>query len=57
MAALVARTIKSGTRETLTEEETRTFHDQFASDISPEIEKMRARKRRAYDEARYVTVR
>lgn len=57
LAELVAQVVASGNTQTLSEDKRRTFHREFESEISDEVEQMRAQKRRAYEEAKQIAIR
>ena len=57
LASLVASVIESGKPIRLNDDEKRRFYREFESDVSPRMEEMRAEKRRAYEEARHITIR
>jgi len=57
LASLVADVIDKRQRVELDDQQTRRFHREFESEVSARIEEMRAEKRRAYEEAKNITVR
>jgi len=57
LTMLVESVIEQGQVVELTDEETQRFYREFESDVADQIEEMRAEKRRAYEEAKTITIR
>ncbi|HHJ14899.1 MAG TPA: hypothetical protein ENJ79_11120 [Gammaproteobacteria bacterium] len=57
LAELVAQTLATGRPQTLSEEKRHAFHRAFEADISDEVERMRARKRQAWEKLRQIAIR
>ncbi len=57
LASLVEEVIQSGGRVSLEERDRQRFYREFESEVSEQMERMRAEKRRAYEESNNVTVR
>lgn len=56
LAELVAEVIKTGDKTELPEERSKRFHQEFEAEVSGDVEKMRAEKRRAYEDAKNFVV-
>jgi len=57
LAGLVARVISTGEDNKLTEDEKKQFYSDFECEISQPVEKIRAEKRRAFEEMKNIAVR
>lgn len=57
LASLVAEVIETRGTVKLDTGEQQRFYREFESDVSQRMEEMRAEKRRAYEEAKLVTIR
>lgn len=56
LGGLVARVIKTRTKEILSDDDKKRFHREIQSDIGNDVEKLRAEKRRAYEELKNIAV-
>ncbi len=57
LALLVEEVIQKGGSVSLEENEKQRFYREFESDVSSQMESMRAEKRRAYEESNNITIR
>jgi len=57
LASLVEEVIQRIERVSLEENEKQRFYREFESDVSRQMESMRAEKRRAYEECNNITIR
>jgi hypothetical protein len=57
LASLVEEVIQKGERVSLVESEKQRFYREFESEVSEQMESMRAEKRRAYEESKNITIR
>jgi hypothetical protein len=57
LASLVADVIDRRETVELDDQQKRRFYREFESEVSERMEEMRAEKRRAYEEAKNITVR
>lgn len=57
LALLVADVINKRQKIALNDQEQRSFYREFESEVSSRMEEIRAEKRRAYEEAKNITVR
>jgi hypothetical protein len=57
LASLVANVIAQRTKVELDDQETQRFHREFESEVTAQVEAMRNEKRRAYEEAKNISIR
>ncbi len=57
LASLVADVIERKDRVDLDADATQRFHREFKSDVTESMESLRAEKRKAYEEAKNITIR